>query len=102
MPIFPHCRASELNSPCYYAEHGQEYIDASPTDGSHGGADPNIVAEFVRWVRQGGKIKTSPVAARNSVAAGCQAAYSLRNGSVPMDIPPVPPEVREHFEADVE
>ena len=87
---------------CSYAEHGQEYIDASPTAGGHGGADPNIVAEFVRWVRHGGKIKTSPVAARNSVAAGCQAAHSLRNGSVPMDIPPVPAEVREYFEADVE
>ena len=66
--------------------------------GGHGGADPRIVAEFVRFVREGGPIQTSPIAARNSVAAGCMAAHSLRNGAVPMDIPPVPDDIRAYFD----
>ena len=67
------------------------------TSGSHGGADPAIVAEFVRYVRDGGAITTSPIAARYSVAAGALAAESLRNGNAPRDIPPVPAEAAEYF-----
>lgn len=67
-------------------------------DGSHGGADPNIVQEFIRFVRDGGKTDTSPVAARYSVAAGYAATYSLRNGGVPVQIVPVDPEVVRHFD----
>ena len=60
-----------------------------------------ITAEFVRYVRQGGKIATSAIAARNSVAAGCMAAESLRHGGVPMDIPGVPQEIADYFNADL-
>jgi hypothetical protein len=42
-------------------------------------------------------VRTSPIAARNSVAAGCAATHSLRNGGVPVDVPPVEPEVEEYF-----
>jgi predicted dehydrogenase len=70
--------------------------------GSHGGADPTIVAEFVRYLQEGGKIATSPIAARYSVAAGCAATDSLRHDNVAVDIPPVDPELRAYFEADVE
>jgi predicted dehydrogenase len=65
--------------------------------GGHGGADPRIVAEFVRFVREGGATNTSPLAARYSVAAGCAATYSLRNGGVPVDVPRVSPEIENHF-----
>ena len=68
-------------------------------EGGHGGADPRIVSEFVRFVREGGTVQTSPIAARNSVAAGYMAAHSLRNGAIPMDIPPVPEEIRAYFDA---
>ena len=77
---------------------GNETFDASATEGGHAGADPKIVAEFVRYAREGGRTSTSPVAARYSVAAGCMAAASLRNGSMPMHIPPLDPELREWFE----
>jgi len=69
--------------------------------GGHGGADPRIVEEFVRYVRDGSSVSTSPIAARSSVAAGCQAAASLRNGGVPMDVPPLAPEIVRHFAKDV-
>jgi predicted dehydrogenase len=84
-----------------YTEKGdQEFVMARET-GGHGGADDKIVEEFVRYVREGGTITTSAIAARHSVATGCMAAESLRNGGVPMDIPPVDPVVAAYFEADV-
>ncbi len=81
----------------------QQFFIAKPDagrSGGHGGADTLIVAEFVRFVREGGRIQTSPIAARNSVAAGFLAAHSLRNGAVPVDIPPVPDAIRAYFDAN--
>ena len=66
--------------------------------GGHGGGDPRIVAEFVRYVREGGTINTSPVAARYSVAVGCKATESLRSGSTPMDVPELDQELRIYFD----
>ncbi len=70
-------------------------------EGGHGGADPNIVNEFINYVRDGKKITTSAIAARYSVAAGCFAAQSLRQGNVPYDIPQVPAEINAYFSRDV-
>jgi hypothetical protein len=70
-------------------------------EGGHGGGDPRIVAEFLRYVRAGGAIATSPVAARYSVAAGCMATQSLRNGSTPMAVPPLDQDLRDHFDRAV-
>jgi predicted dehydrogenase len=80
-----------------YNPYGDEQYFIPHVSGSHGGADPSIVAEFVRFVREGGKVKTSPIAARNSVAAGYQAAMSLRRGGVPMKIPPVDGKIVKYF-----
>jgi len=85
-----------------YNPYGDEQYYIPPVRGGHGGADPSIVAEFVRYVREGGKIRTSPIAARNSVAAGVSATMSLRNGGAPVDVPPVAPEVEAYFKADAE
>lgn len=86
------------NRRCHYKPEGDIVIPAPPPAGSHGGADPRIVAEFIRFVREGGSISTSPIAARYSVAAGCKATESLRNGSIPMDVPRVADKVRQYFE----
>lgn len=81
-----------------------EYGEADATfpiaadSGSHGGADARIVAEFVRFAREGGPVSTSPIAARYGVAAGYLATESLRSGGVPLDVPPVDPAVRSYFE----
>ena len=64
--------------------------DKVDTNGGHGGSDDAIVAEFIDYVA--GKITqttSTPEAARMSVAVGCQAADSLRNGGQPRDIPAI-------------
>ena len=73
-------------------------IPIDPGDGGHGGADPAIVAEFLRYVREGGATETSPVAARYAVAAGCAATESLRNGGGAVDVPPVPEDIGTFFD----
>jgi predicted dehydrogenase len=80
-----------------YVEEGNETFRLAHLDGGHGGGDPNIVAEFLRYVREGGAVKTSPVAARYSVAAGCMATESLRSGSVPMTVPKLDAELASYF-----
>jgi predicted dehydrogenase len=81
-----------------YAPDGDHSVPLGEEDGGHGGADPRIVAEFLRYVREGGATDTSPVAARYAVAAGCAGAESLRAGSVPVRVPDANPEVVSYFE----
>jgi predicted dehydrogenase len=68
------------------------------TAGGHGGADPSIVDEFIRFVRGETKATTSPVAARFSVAAGCAATESLRDACQAKDIPSLTPEILQYFD----
>jgi len=56
------------------------------TGDAHGGADAALVAEFLRFARDGGGTETSPVAAREAVAAGVAATQSLRGGSMPVEV----------------
>jgi len=65
--------------------------------GTHGGADPKIMEEFLRYARDGGETAISPLAARESVATGCQATASLRRGGVPLKVPTVAPALQRHF-----
>ncbi len=83
-----------------YSPQGDMQCEFLDTGGSHGGADPKIVAEFVRYLRYGGPIATSPIAARYAVAAGCLATRSLRSGNVPFDVPPLPNHILEYFTAE--
>lgn len=92
------CVVRLWNRRCDYNPYGDEQFYIPPVSGGHGGADPAIVSEFVRFVREGGAIKTSAVAARYSVAAGCAGAESLRHGGQPVDVPPLAPEVRAYFD----
>ncbi|GAA3798710.1 Gfo/Idh/MocA family oxidoreductase [Sphaerisporangium flaviroseum] len=80
-----------------YDPQGDLSVPVVAGEGSHGGADQELVDEFVRFVREGGATDTSPVAARDSVAAGLLATESLRNGSVPLDVPPLDPELVAYF-----
>ena len=68
-----------------------------PVPGTHGGADPRVVAEFIRFVREGAATKTCPVAARNAVAAGLLGAESIRAGSEPRDVPPLSQRILDYF-----
>ncbi|MFD9702458.1 Gfo/Idh/MocA family protein [Lentzea sp. NPDC059081] len=67
-------------------------------DDGHGGADPLLVAEFLRFARDGGLTNTSPVAARMAVAAGVRATESLRAGGVPQEVPGLDAELVSYFE----
>ncbi|WP_327669237.1 MULTISPECIES: Gfo/Idh/MocA family oxidoreductase [unclassified Streptomyces] len=69
----------------------------SPGEGGHGGSDPLLVAEFLRFVREGGATDTSPVAAREAVAAGVAATESLRADGRPVTVARVAPELADWF-----
>ncbi|MFI6685318.1 Gfo/Idh/MocA family protein [Streptomyces sp. NPDC050485] len=73
-------------------------IPQAQDDRGHGGADPLIIDEFLRFVREGGRTDTSPVAARMAVAAGYQATASLRAGGTPREVPRLDPELAAYFE----
>ena len=95
------CVVRLWNRKKYYNPYGDEQHYIPAVGGGHGGADPSIVAEFVRYIRTGGKVTTSPIAARYSVAAGCLAAHSMRHGGIPMDVPRLPDDLTAYFTADV-
>jgi len=63
----------------------------------HEDADVLTMTEFLDHVVDGAPTTVSPVAARAAVAAGALAAASLRDGSRPMDVPPLPQHVLDHF-----
>lgn len=77
-----------------YRDDADLVVPVPSGDGGHGGADPRLIAEFVRFAREGGPTLTSPVAAREAVAAAYAATQSLRNGSIPVDVPPPPGRVQ--------
>ena len=71
-----------------------------PIDGvesGHTDADQLTMTEFLDSVVNGTPTTLSPIAARESVAAGVLATSSLRAGSVPFDVPPLHPSVTQYF-----
>ena len=66
-------------------------------EAGHGDADEATVKEFISFVRDGKPTATSPVAARDAVAAGEAATRSLREGNFPVDVPPAEPAVEAYF-----
>ena len=66
------------------------YNIPQPKTGTHGGADPKIIKSFIDALRGVYDVHSSPQAARNSVAAGCQGADSIRQHGTPLDVPPLP------------
>lgn len=78
------------NKPPDYKERGDEQYALTGDIQSHGGADPKIVAEFLRFVRGEVQPSVSPLDARYSVVAGCLATQSLRMDGRVMTVPCVP------------
>ena len=83
------CEIRVWNRRTGFKERGDVQIAIPPTDGGHGGADPLIIDEFLRYVRDGIPTTTDPLAARAAVAAAYTAAESLRSGSQPLRVPPI-------------
>lgn len=73
-----------------------EYPIAGVEDG-HADADFDTMSEFLAHVADGTPTTLSPVAARQAVAAGALAARSLRNGSIPIDVPALDPALVAYF-----
>jgi hypothetical protein len=48
-----------------------------------------MIGEFVSYLRGNAEPSCPPIAARMSVAAGCQATESIRKGGIALDIPAV-------------
>lgn len=90
------------NTKTGYKPEGDQDFPMPATEGGHGGADPSIVDEFVRFVRGEAKPTTSPVAARYSVAAGCAATDCIRNSDADGIVPPLDPELVAFFDAQAE
>ncbi len=82
-----------------YNADGDKTIPITQVEGGHGGADGAIIAEFLRFVRDGGKTNTSPVAAREAVATGVTATESLRSDGSARDVPELAPDLADYFEA---
>lgn len=70
-------------------------LDVKEASGTHGGADPIVCKDFVDMILTGQKPISTPLAGRMSVAAGCAATWSLRNGWMPVDVAPLPEDIRE-------
>jgi predicted dehydrogenase len=68
-------------------------------EGTHGGADPRLLREFLTFVRDGGGTETSPIAARQAVAAGAMATVSLRGDGGALPVPPLDEDLVAYFEA---
>lgn len=76
-----------------------ETFTVSGDDGDHGGADPLLIEEFLHFAAHGGRTDTSPVAAREAVAAGVRATESLRGDGGARDVPPLDPALVAWFDA---
>ena len=59
--------------------------------GSHGGADPQIIDDFVAFLRGHPRRGAAPLDARMAVAAGVTATQSLRQGGGALAVPPYTP-----------
>jgi hypothetical protein len=76
----------------------ESFIVPKLSDSGHGGADGLLVAEFLRFVRDGGATETSPVAARQAVAAGIVATQSLRGDGSALAVPPLDADLVAYFD----
>lgn len=79
-----------------YAEPDETFTVAGG-QGGHGGADALLLDEFLAFVRDGGATVTSPVAARDAVAAGVTATRSLRGDGGLLPVPPLDPRLADYF-----
>lgn len=76
-----------------------ETFEVPTAEGGHGGADRLLVDEFLRFAVEGGITSTSPVGARDAVAAGIMATRSLREGSGVVEVPALDAELVDYFAA---
>lgn len=64
------------------------------TVGGHSGADPLICKDFIDMIIYGKEPLATPIAGRMSVATGCAAAESMRQGGIPVKVPELPKDLQ--------
>lgn len=67
-----------------------QVYNVKEADGGHGGADPIICKDFVDMVIDGKQPIATPLAGRMSVAVGCAATESIRDGGNVKTVPSLP------------
>jgi len=82
-----------------FSPDGDEQFPIPRAEGGHNGADPALLAEFLEFVRSGAPTETSPVAAREAVAAGATATDSMRCDSSAREVPRLAPALHHYFES---
>jgi predicted dehydrogenase len=82
-----------------WREAGDHEYPIQGVESGHADADFLTVSEFLDHVATGHPVTISPVAARQAVAAGALATTSLREGSLPLDVPPLHPKIEAYFAA---
>ncbi|MFP7834272.1 Gfo/Idh/MocA family protein [Marisediminicola sp. LYQ134] len=82
-----------------WQERGDAEYPIGGVASGHDDADITTMGEFFDHLVDGAPTIVSPLAAREAVAVGALAAASLRQGSVPVDIPPLPDHVSDYFAA---
>lgn len=80
----------------YFNPYGDEEHQV-PREPQKGNQDQRMVAEFIAWLRDGAPPMTTPLEARNAVAAACAATRSLRTGGATIPAPPPSDALRAHF-----
>jgi predicted dehydrogenase len=70
-----------------FDEQGHEVFRIPHVDGSHSGADPAIIEDFLGMLKGTPPAGATPWDARSAVAVGDAAARSLRKGNIPVAIP---------------
>lgn len=80
-----------------WQERGDAEYAIPGVESGHEDADLLAMTEFFDLVIDGTPAVVSPLDARAAVAAGALAAVSLREGSVPLEVPALPASVVEHF-----
>lgn len=73
-----------------YTRNGHEVFPVPFSEGGHGGADPYLIEDFVRFLRGGSPTGAKPIEARNAVAAACCGTESLRQDCGMRIIPTAP------------
>jgi predicted dehydrogenase len=58
--------------------------------GTHGGCDPVICEQFLDYVLEDKEPVATPIDGRMAVAVGVCGAQSMRNGGIPIEVPPLP------------
>ncbi len=73
-----------------WGNYANRTYEIKPAEGGHGGADSVICEDFIDMIISDKEPLAIPEAGRMSVATGCAATESSRNGGKVVEVPPLP------------